>query len=361
MPARQAPHRGAPWRAVPFIGAAALTAISGFAILESLDSSARVAKPAWQAVAWGWAVLVGITLAHGWAARRAVDLLHSRPRSASDRDGFIAIRGAMGLWLVPAALAVLASALQTSSVAAWWVLGISVLVWILASDSIVAATRQIERGSGSPDDRPTVGQVVRRRWQAEARASDVAGPSSLAAIAPPLDRPTLDHTQPPDAERIATSQTVDRGPDDGARAAAPGEGALSEDAELIGPLDSDEGLVQRWERRTTAEVDGIYGWMLVSIPDGQRAVVEHVGFCPPLIPLAQVTAEADTSDVQVKVAEVMPQGVRLEIMRRGTNDLRALQASIEFAAESSIEGGTITDRIRPADVERQRFTGDRSA
>jgi hypothetical protein len=84
------------------------------------------------------------------------------------------------------------------------------------------------------------------------------------------------------------------------------------------------------------EPDGsetIAGWLRAAVPAAARHATAHVAICPPFEGLPECFAEQmDGPPAQVKVAQVLPHGVRFEIKL----DERAAEASdvlVEFSIQ----------------------------
>jgi hypothetical protein len=97
--------------------------------------------------------------------------------------------------------------------------------------------------------------------------------------------------------------------------------SLSSRARAIPKIESSEpsepaaDVVQQLTLRTTT--DGgqeLSGWLRMNLSTGQRTGTLHVAFCPPFDQPPAVEAEAVAGpDCRIKVDEVMPYGVRLDI------------------------------------------------
>jgi len=77
----------------------------------------------------------------------------------------------------------------------------------------------------------------------------------------------------------------------------------------------DEAICQQMVRRR--ESDGsetISGWLRAAVPAAARHATAHVAICPPLMGRPECFAEQmDGPPAQIKVAQVLPHGVRIEI------------------------------------------------
>lgn len=119
----------------------------------------------------------------------------------------------------------------------------------------------------------------------------------------------------------------------------PPSGSTTNESEVIA-LDSaladlafaDTTVTQHLVRRR--ELDGgesISGCLRAAFLPGQRTVNVHVPFCPPLNSLPPCSAETiDGPPARVKVAQVFPQGARLEV-RLDTTATEPQQVVIEFS------------------------------
>lgn len=108
-------------------------------------------------------------------------------------------------------------------------------------------------------------------------------------------------------------------------ASAPPVAATSD----AGPAD----VVQQLTRGSTATgSDTLVGRIRVRLDAGVRSQRAHVAFCPPFDGTPSVAVEAtDPSGPQVRVGQVLPQGVRFDLKRRSGSDLDAV-VEIRFRA-----------------------------
>jgi hypothetical protein len=113
-------------------------------------------------------------------------------------------------------------------------------------------------------------------------------------------------------------------------AAVSGQGGLRVD-----PRDLAADVSQQMTRRREASGgETVTGWCRVELAAGQRVANLHVGFCPPLPSVPRVTVQQhDGVPLAVKLAQVMPYGVRVEL-RRGIPIEEAAAALIGFEAFS---------------------------
>lgn len=90
---------------------------------------------------------------------------------------------------------------------------------------------------------------------------------------------------------------------------------LTEPESLVETDEPDEAISQQVVRRR--ESDGsetIAGWLRADVPAAARHATAHVAICPPFDGLPQCFAEQmDGPPAQIKVAQVLPHGVRFEI------------------------------------------------
>lgn len=78
--------------------------------------------------------------------------------------------------------------------------------------------------------------------------------------------------------------------------------------------DADEAVKQWIVRRQDQAGDVIDGWVRVDFVVSQRHAAAHLAICPPMDRVPECFAEqSDGPDAQVKVAQVLSHGVRLEI------------------------------------------------
>lgn len=91
--------------------------------------------------------------------------------------------------------------------------------------------------------------------------------------------------------------------------------SLTESESLAEADEPDEAICQQVVRRR--ESDGgetIAGWLRAEVPAAARHATAHVAICPPFEGLPQCFAEQmDGPPAQIKVAQVLPHGVRFEI------------------------------------------------
>ena len=90
---------------------------------------------------------------------------------------------------------------------------------------------------------------------------------------------------------------------------------LGESDSLVGADEPDESICQQVVRRR--EQDGsetIVGWLRTTVPAAARHAAAHVAICPPFGGLPECFAEQmDGPPARIKVAQVLPHGVRFEI------------------------------------------------
>ncbi len=114
--------------------------------------------------------------------------------------------------------------------------------------------------------------------------------------------------------------------------------SLTESESLAEADEPDEAICQQVVRRR--ESDGsetIAGWLRAEVPAAARHATAHVAICPPFEGLPQCFAEQmDGPPAQVKVAQVLPHGVRFEIKLDEPGDL-ASDVLVEFSIQY---GGT---------------------
>lgn len=76
----------------------------------------------------------------------------------------------------------------------------------------------------------------------------------------------------------------------------------------------DQHVLQQLTRFRTAEgIEGIRGTLTAEFAPGERTVALHAAFCPPLERLPQVEVEVNDATATVKVAQVLHNGVRLDV------------------------------------------------
>ncbi len=77
-------------------------------------------------------------------------------------------------------------------------------------------------------------------------------------------------------------------------------------------------LTQWITRKSTDEADIIEGWIRADFAAGQREVIIHVSFCPPLAGLPQIeTEDLDGSELEIRVSSIFAFGARLTARRSG--------------------------------------------
>jgi hypothetical protein len=100
-----------------------------------------------------------------------------------------------------------------------------------------------------------------------------------------------------------------------AREELPALGAEAWDALEEAESEYDDEVSQRMSRRRESEGgETISGWLAAEIAAGARLATAHIAICPPLAAACECVAEPmDGPPAQVKVAQVLPHGVRFEI------------------------------------------------
>jgi hypothetical protein len=96
----------------------------------------------------------------------------------------------------------------------------------------------------------------------------------------------------------------------------------------------DEGLLQQLTRRRLDDgCEVLEGWLRVELTAGQRHAAAHVAICPPLAGQPVCYAEqSDGPDAQIKVAQVLPHGARLEV-KLDRPQSEASHVDIEFSIQ----------------------------
>ena len=104
-----------------------------------------------------------------------------------------------------------------------------------------------------------------------------------------------------------------------------------------GSVAAEEQVLQQLTRSLAADgTESIHGTLFAEFAPGERTAILHVAFCPPFERLPTVDAEAEDGDV--KIAQVLHQGARLEArIPHASSTLR--RVTVEFLA---------TDRPPPA-------------
>jgi hypothetical protein len=93
-----------------------------------------------------------------------------------------------------------------------------------------------------------------------------------------------------------------------------------------------EQVLQRLTRSRTAHGDVIHGLLVAELAPGERVATLHVAFCPPFEQLPRVEATAaDNPECDVKVAQTLHQGARLEVRLAHISDA-ARAVTVEILA-----------------------------
>jgi hypothetical protein len=76
-----------------------------------------------------------------------------------------------------------------------------------------------------------------------------------------------------------------------------------------------EGILQRVVRRRDEDGGEVMeGWLLAEFPAGERQAAAHLAICPPFARVPACDAEpVEGPSSQLKVAQVLPYGVRFEV------------------------------------------------
>jgi hypothetical protein len=92
-------------------------------------------------------------------------------------------------------------------------------------------------------------------------------------------------------------------------------------AAVEAPLD-DASVIQHLDRRKTAEgQESVEGWLRAAVPAGSRLATLHVAICPPFERLPECYAEqVDGPPARIKIAQILHQGVRLELKLERAGD-----------------------------------------
>ena len=104
----------------------------------------------------------------------------------------------------------------------------------------------------------------------------------------------------------------------------PVDDTLDESEESVEPNESakDEDITQWMSRRVTDDGELIEGWLRVEFPAGQREVIAHVSFCPPLSGPPEIeTEDLDGANLEIRVGTAFPFGARLTVRRSGSTTL----------------------------------------
>ncbi len=84
--------------------------------------------------------------------------------------------------------------------------------------------------------------------------------------------------------------------------------------------------------RSEDDRDVCRGWIRASFDEGQRQQVVHLAFCPPFETLPELsTSVADGSTVEIKHAQLMPYGARVEL-KRDRSSKEPSSALLRFSA-----------------------------
>ncbi|MEX2112884.1 MAG: hypothetical protein WD845_06840 [Pirellulales bacterium] len=118
-----------------------------------------------------------------------------------------------------------------------------------------------------------------------------------------------------------------------------GSGVVNNDSrplfsESAASVDVDETATQLLVRRREPDGgDAMEGWVRVGFEPGQRHALAHLAICPPMTTTPACYAEAsDGPPAQVKVGQVLPYGVRLEIKLDETAS-EACEVLVEFSIQ----------------------------
>lgn len=96
-----------------------------------------------------------------------------------------------------------------------------------------------------------------------------------------------------------------------------------------------QNVTQQLTRSSTEDGrDECQGWIRANFEEGQRQQVVHLAFCPPFSTLPELTTSlADGQSVEVKHAQLMPYGARVELKR----DRSAKEPSVALLRFSAVE------------------------
>jgi len=110
------------------------------------------------------------------------------------------------------------------------------------------------------------------------------------------------------------------------------------------PLDDSRLLQQMTRVRDEDDVEVLSGRVRVELQQAERTGVSHIAFCPPFLRSPQVEAsQSDGPEARVKVAEVLPQGVRLEVRLKRPADI-AQSVMVTFVVRGQAFTQTDFDR-----------------
>ena len=130
-------------------------------------------------------------------------------------------------------------------------------------------------------------------------ADQHSGTSSL------VTRTVVESQSPIDAHTLTTLEPF-----------IPTNGSLNDSEEFA---EHDEDITQWMSRRVTDDGELIEGWLRVEFPAGQREVIAHVSFCPPLSGPPEIeTEDLDGANLEIRVGTAFPFGARLTVRRSGS-------------------------------------------
>jgi hypothetical protein len=112
----------------------------------------------------------------------------------------------------------------------------------------------------------------------------------------------------------------------------------------VGAIDeADDELPQQVSQqvrrgRTENGLDCCYGWARCVFDPGRRTETVHVSFCPPFLATPQMEVHPrDGASAQIRTAQLLPYGCRLEIRLDQVHEQR-VELIVEFAAVEAQAG-----------------------
>lgn len=150
----------------------------------------------------------------------------------------------------------------------------------------------------------------------------------------------VDAPMAPSADALSPLPTADAPstlPDNAWSMPAYGEAEADvEFEEAAAETQRDDELVQQYTRRRLDDGrEVLEGWLCAELAPGQRHATAHVAICPPLSGEPACYAEqSDGPDAQVKVAQVLAHGVRLEI-KLNREQAEPSRVGIEFSIQQN--------------------------
>jgi hypothetical protein len=105
---------------------------------------------------------------------------------------------------------------------------------------------------------------------------------------------------------------------------------------LTMPVRPAKGVTQQLTRSTTAQGGEVLcGTLRLDLAAGQRTGNLHVAFCPPFAGTPEIAAQqVDGPEARIKIAQLLPYGVRMDIKLVGPSDEPA-GVLVQFTARAT--------------------------